>query len=86
MATFKERSALTSRKYVSEPGMMILNFLKKLQFLLSDSSAFALEKRLKNLIFHSFFPLEDALVATFNETRAPTSRKYVAEQGVVMRN
>ena len=65
---------------------MILNFLKKLQFLLSDSSAFALEKRLKNLIFHSFFPLEDALVATFNETRAPTSRKYVAEQGVVKRN
>ena len=26
-----------------------------------------------------FLPLRDPLVATFNETRAPTSRKYVAE-------
>ena len=33
-----------------------------------------------------FLPLRDPLVATFNETRAPTSRKYVAEQGIVMRN
>ena len=33
-----------------------------------------------------FLPLRDPLVATFNETRAPTSRKYVAEQGIVMPN
>ena len=26
------------------------------------------------------------LVATFNEARAPTSRKYVAEQGIIMPN
>ena len=31
-------------------------------------------------------PLTDPLVATFSETRAPTSRKYVAEQGIVMPN
>ena len=29
-----------------------------------------------------FLPLTGPLVATFNETRAPTSRKYVAEQGL----
>ena len=28
----------------------------------------------------------DPLMATFRETRAPTSRKYVAEQGIVMPN
>ena len=28
----------------------------------------------------------DRLVATFNETRAPTSRKYVAEKGIVVPN
>ena len=30
--------------------------------------------------------MKQALVATFNETRAPTSRKYVAEQRIVMQN
>ena len=33
-----------------------------------------------------FLPLTDPLVATFNETHAPASRKYVAEQGIVMPN
>ena len=33
-----------------------------------------------------FLPLRDPLVATFNESRAPTSRKYVAEQGIVIPN
>ena len=31
-------------------------------------------------------PLRDPLVATFNETRAPTSTRYVTEQGIVMPN
>ena len=30
--------------------------------------------------------MKQPLVATFNETRPPTSRKYVAEQGIVMPN
>ena len=30
--------------------------------------------------------MKQALVATFSETRAPTSRIYVAEQGIVMQN
>ena len=33
-----------------------------------------------------FLPLTDPLVATFSETRAPSSQKYVAEQGIVMLN
>ena len=33
-----------------------------------------------------FLPLSDTLVDTFNETRAPTSRKHVAEQRIVMQN
>ena len=33
-----------------------------------------------------FLPPRDPLVATFSETRAPTSRKYVDEQGIVMPN
>ena len=30
-------------------------------------------------------PIRDPLLPTFNETRTPTSRKYVAEQGIVMK-
>ena len=33
-----------------------------------------------------FLPLGDPLVATFNETRAPTSTRYVATEDIVMSN
>ena len=33
-----------------------------------------------------FLPLRDPLVDTFSETRAPTSWKYIAEQGIEMSN
>ena len=33
-----------------------------------------------------FLPLTDTLMAPFNETRAPTSRKNVAKQGIAMQN
>ena len=33
-----------------------------------------------------FLPLKDSLVVTFNETCAPTSRKNVAEQGILVPN
>ena len=42
--------------------------------------------QLKNLKNQSFLPLGDSLVATFNELRASSSRKDVAEQGIVMPN
>ena len=52
----------------------------------SHSFGLPLEKEVRNLNFESFLPLIDPLVATFNETRVQTSRKYVAEQGIVMPN
>ena len=48
------------------------------------SATFALKKREKSKISELFSPLGDTLVATFNETPAPTSGKYVAEQDIVM--
>ena len=86
MATFSEMCALTSKQNVSETGMIILNLSEKLQFFWSHFSVFALEKQPEKLNIQSFLPLKETLVATFNETRAPTSRKYVAGQGKVMSN
>ena len=86
MATFRETCAIPSRKYASEPGMAIPNLSEKLQFFWSHASVFALERKLKKLNFQSFLPLRNTLVAAFNEMCAPTSRKYVAEKGMVMPN
>ena len=47
---------------------------------------FYLEKQRKFSIFRVFLPLGDALLVTFNETHAPTSRLYAAEQGIAMIN
>ena len=55
MATFSETFAVTSKKYVSEPGMSILNFSEKLQFFWSHSSSFSLEKQTEKLNFHGLF-------------------------------
>ena len=84
VATFNETRAPTSRKDEAEQGAVMPNWSKTFQTFWSHSSVFSLEKQPKNLNFQSFLPLKDPLVATFNETRAPTSRKYVAEQGIVM--
>ena len=40
--------------------------------------SFCFRKQPKNLNFQSFLPLTSPLVATFSETCAPISRKYVA--------
>ena len=37
-------------------------------------------------ILRVILPLRDPFAATFNEMRAPTSKKYVTEQGIVMPN
>ena len=58
----------------------------KFQTFWSHSSAFPLEKQPRNINFQSFLSLIDPLLATFNETRASTSRKYVCEEGIVMPN
>ena len=86
VATLNEMRAPTSRKYVAEQGLVMPNLSKKFQTFWTHSSVLALEKRPKKLNFQSFLPVRDPLVATFNETRAPTSRKYLAEQCIVMPN
>ena len=50
------------------------------------SSVFALEKQPKNLSFQSAFTFKISIGGYFQETRVPTSRKYVAEQGTAMPN
>ena len=52
----------------------------------SHYSVFALEKQPKNLTSQIFLSLINPLGATVNEKRAPTSRKYVAGQGIMMAN
>ena len=44
---------------------------------------FCFRRQPKNL---SFLPLIDPLMASFNETRAPTSGKYITQQCIVMPN
>ena len=55
VAIFNETCAPTSRKYVSEQGIGMPNWLKIIQSFRSHSSAFTLEKQPKNQIFQSLF-------------------------------
>ena len=82
MATFNEFRAPTSRAYVVEQGIVIPNWLKIFQTFRWDSSVFALEAQ----FWEFLLPLIDCLVATLYETHAPTSRKYIAEQGIAISN
>ena len=148
MATFNEKHASTSKKYVVEQGLLMSNRSKITKRFRLHFSVFAIENLLKNLNFRGFFssnrpsrgyfqwilcidfqnicswttyidtklmknisnilvallrfcfrntawkskfwefflPLIDCLVATFNEKRTLTSKKYVAEQGIAMPN
>ena len=55
-------------------------------FMMYYYDGFPLEKKPKNLNFRSVFTSKDPLMDTFNGTHAPTSRKYIAKQGIVMPN
>ena len=78
MATLNEMPRPSSRKYVAEQGIVMPSISKTFQ---------ALEEQPKKIKFSEFFlPLRDPFVATFNERRAPTSRKYVAERGILIPN
>ena len=81
MATFNETHAPTSRTFIATEGILMPNASKTFQSFLWGSSVFPLEKERKCLNFQSFLPLTDPLVANVSTTSAPTSRKYVAEQG-----
>ena len=86
LATFNEKGALTSRKYVAQQDIVMPNWSKIIRTFRLHSSVFAIEKLRKNLNFQSFLPLIGPLVAPLNKTRAPTSRKYLAKKGIVMPN
>ena len=86
MATYSETREATLRKYVAEQGIVMPTWSKIFQTFWSHYSVFAIENQSEKLNFQSFLPLKDSLVATFNETRAATSRKDVAEQYIVMPN
>ena len=84
MATFKERRAPTSKKYVAEQGIVIQNWSKILQIFVALLRFCFRKATQKSNSSESFLSLIDPLVTTFNERRAPTLRKQVAEQGIVM--
>ena len=89
VASFNETRPPTSRKNLVEEGIVMPNWPKTFQTFWWHSYPFALEKQPKNLNFQIFYTpnsLTDHLVATFNEKRAPTSREYVAQQGIVIPN
>ena len=61
--------------------MNIPDLSNKLRVFWSHSSVFALEKQTENINFQSFLPLKHPSVASFKETCALTSRKYVPKPG-----
>ena len=86
VATVSETCPLTSRKYVFEPAISSQSLLEKSRFFWSHLLFLALEKYPESLNFYIFLHPKDTLVATFNERRAPTSRTFVAKQGISMSN
>ena len=86
MATFNEKHASTSKKYVVEQGILMSNRSKITKRFRLHFSVFAIENLLENLNFRVFFPLIGPLVATFSESCASTSRTYVAEQRILIPN
>ena len=60
----------------------VLKSFEKHKLLWSHSSVFALTNSVKSAHFWTFLLPQGALVVTFNETRAITSKKYIAEQGI----
>ena len=78
MATFNETRAPTSRKYAVKQSIVMTNWSKTFQPFWSYSSVFGLE-----IFIFSLSPKE-SLVATFVETCALTSRKNVAEKGMII--
>ena len=86
MVTFNERCAPTSRKYVAQQGIAMTDLLEKLKFLWLHTSVYAQQKQQLNLNFRSFLKSKHPFVATFEETCALTSRKYVFEPGKSITN
>ena len=78
MAKFSETCGITCRKFVSEKERSTSKFDR-------NTSVFFFRNRiiaLKMLNFQGVLPQKETLGATFNETRALSSVKYVAQQGI----
>ena len=60
--------------------------LQSLRLFLVALVRFCLRKQSKNLKFNSFFTSKKHLMATFNESHAPTSRNQVSELSIIMPN
>ena len=98
MATFSETRGLISRKYAAEQGIVMPNLYSRTRQehskLIRETRNFSVaflrfrftKTTVKSKFSEFYLPLRDPLVATFIETPAPTSRKYVVEQGIVMPN
>ena len=85
VSTSKEKRAATPKKYLAEQRT-VPNWPKTFQTFRSHSSVFAIERLPKNLNFQSFFTFNRLYRDYFQERRAPTFRKYIAEQGIAMLN
>ena len=70
-------------KHVTEQGAIIPNISRIVQSF-GRAPPFPPQKSSLKVSVLIFFISKKTLVITFNETRAPTSRKYVAEQGLMM--
>ena len=87
MASFNETRVPTAKKYVVEQVLLAPNWLKIFETFWPHSSVFALEEQPEKLNFWSFVYLyKKPLVISLIETRAPTSRKYVVDQGIAAQN
>ena len=86
IATFNEKRTPAYRKYIVEQGIMMPNLWQTLQSFWSHSSVFTLGKLSENSMLTVLLHLKKTLAATFNETRAHTSRKDEAEQSIMMAN
>ena len=87
MDTFSETLALASRKKCSPTRYGDAKLIKNLSNFSVVLLCFSCRETPKKSEFLKFFlSIIDTLVATFNETCAATSGKYVAEQDIMMPN
>ena len=78
--------ALTSRKHVSNPDIIMPNLSDELIFLVAQLRFCFGKVALKFRFPQIFLSPKEALVAKLSKTGAPTTSWYVAEQGLIIPN
>ena len=86
VTTLTEARALTSRNYEVKQRTEHSKIIKSKNYIICILSFCFRITASKIIIFEIGSPLKQPPVITFGETRACTSRKYVAKQGIVMPN